>query len=134
MELILYVDDNELLLEIGKLFLEKTEEFEVITASSGEIALNLMKVNQFQAIVSDYQMPRMDGIEFLKKIRSTDMYIPFIIFTGRGREEIVVEAFENGANFYIQKGGKPQPQFTELIHKLHKAIDHRRGRYAGNLA
>jgi PAS domain S-box-containing protein len=85
-----------------------------------------MKTNGIQAIVSDYQMPGMDGIEFLKQVRETDRHIPFIMFTGRGREEIAVQAFESGADFYLQKGGAPKPQFTELIHKIKAAVEHRR--------
>ncbi len=123
---VLLVDDEQALLEIGKVFLEMTKDFEVITAPSASVALNLLKSNGIQAIVSDYQMPEMDGIEFLKKIRATDKRIPFIMFTGRGREEIAIEAFENGADFYLQKGGDPHAQFAELVHKIHAAVNHRK--------
>jgi len=71
-------------------------------------------------------MPEMDGITFLKQVRATDKSIPFIMFTGRGREEIAIEAFENGADFYLQKGGESKSQFAELAHKIHAAVDHRR--------
>jgi PAS domain S-box-containing protein len=70
-------------------------------------------------------MPVMDGIAFLKQVRATDKNIPFIMFTGRGREEIAIEAFENGADFYLQKGGAPKPQFAELIHKIKAAVNRR---------
>ena len=76
-------------------------------------------------MVSDYQMPEMDGIAFLKHLRERDDTIPFIIFTGRGREEIAVAAFENGADFYIQKGGDPKAQFAELAHKIRKSVEQR---------
>jgi len=98
MDSILYVDDEPILLELGKVYLERTNEFEVTTATSASAALNLIKTHRFQTIVSDYQMPGMNGIDFLKTVRVDDN-IPFIIFTGRGREEVAVEAFENGANF-----------------------------------
>jgi len=122
---VLYVDDEPALLDIGKLFLERTTEFTVTTASSAAIALGLLKSNGIQAIVSDYQMPDMDGIGFLKQVRSTNKAIPFILFTGRGREEIAIEAFENGADFYLQKGGAPKPQFAELSKKIKAAVEHR---------
>jgi len=68
----------------------------------------------------------MDGITFLKNLRSAGDATPFIIFTGRGREEVVIEALNSGADFYLQKGGDPIAQFTELAHKLRHAIERRR--------
>ena len=59
-------------------------------------------------------MPDMNGIEFLKKVRASGNTIPFVLFTGRGREEVVIEALNEGANFYLQKGGEPKSQFAEL--------------------
>ncbi|MCX6696614.1 MAG: hypothetical protein NTV84_03490, partial [Methanoregula sp.] len=47
------------------------------------------------------------------------------IFTGKGREEIALEAFENGADFYLQKGGEAKSQFAELAHKINKAVEGR---------
>jgi PAS domain S-box-containing protein len=122
---VLLVDDEDDLLEIGKSYLEQATDFTVITAPSATIALDLLRSNGIQAIVSDYQMPKMDGIEFLKQVRISDKKIPFIIFTGRGREEIAIEAFENGADFYLQKGGEPKPQYAELMHKIKAAVEHR---------
>ena len=123
---VLYVDDESVLCDIGKLYLEQTKEFTVTTASSARVALTRLKSNGIQAIVSDYQMPEMDGIEFLKQVRATDKHIPFILFTGEGREEIAIEAFENGADAYIQKGGDPISQFADLTHKIKVTFEHRR--------
>jgi signal transduction histidine kinase len=67
-------------------------------------------------------MPEMDGITLLKQIRARTRDLPFILFTGKGREEVVIEALNNGADFYLQKGGDPKAQFTELEHKIRQAI------------
>jgi PAS domain S-box-containing protein len=123
---ILYVDDEPTLLELGKLFLERSGEFTVDTAPSGSDGLTLLASETFDAIISDYQMPEMDGIGFLKKVRASSSTIPFIIFTGRGREEIVIQALNEGADFYLQKGGEPVSQFTELAHKVRQAVQQRR--------
>jgi PAS domain S-box-containing protein len=119
---ILYVDDEPGLLEIGKLYLESSGEFTVETFTSAVRALDHLKSRGYDAIVSDYQMPKMDGITFLKTLREGGNTTPFIIFTGRGREEVVIEALNSGADFYLQKGGDPEPQYAELAHKIHRAI------------
>ena len=122
----LYVDDESTLLELCKMFLERSGDFTVTIATNAPEAIQILGQERFDAIVSDYQMPEMDGIDFLKQVRATDKSIPFIIFTGKGREEIAVEAFENGADFYIRKGGEPKAQFAELSHKTKKAVEVRR--------
>ncbi|MGA2919257.1 PAS domain S-box protein [Methanoregula sp.] len=122
---LLYVDDEPGLLEIGQLFLESTGEFTVRTVQSGEKALDLISHTDFDAVISDYQMPEMDGIELLKTVRKTFGNIPFILFTGRGREEIVIEAINNGVDSYLQKGGDPKAQFAELAHRVRQAIRRR---------
>jgi PAS domain S-box-containing protein len=122
---VLYVDDEEGLLDVGKLFLEKDGEFSVDTVLSASAALNLLETTHFDAIVSDYKMPEMDGIAFLKEVRSRFDTIPFILFTGRGREEVVIEALNEGADFYLQKGGQPTAQFAELMHKIKKSVTQR---------
>ncbi len=59
-------------------------------------------------------MPGMDGIQLLKALRDSGDRTPFILFTGRGREEVAIEALNHGADFYLQKGGNVEVQFAEL--------------------
>jgi PAS domain S-box-containing protein len=119
---ILYVDDETTLLDIGKMFLEKGGALTVDTLTSPIEALDQLKMKRYDAIISDYQMPDMDGITFLKQLKASGNKTPFIIFTGRGREEVVIEALNSGADFYIQKGGDPKSQFAELSHKIKTAV------------
>ncbi|ACL16952.1 response regulator [Methanosphaerula palustris] len=123
---LLYVDDEPALLELGKIFLEFTGEFVVQTASSVLEGIEALRCRSFDAVVSDYQMPEIDGISFLKQVRSLFGDLPFILFTGRGREDVVIEAIKNGADFYLQKGGEPRPQFSELTNQIRQAIRRRR--------
>ncbi len=120
---VLYVDDEPVMLDTLRLFLERDPEFHVVTALSGNAALELLKTTRCDAIISDYEMPEMDGIEFLKKIRENYPRLPFIIFTGKGREEIVIESLNNGADYYVRKGGEPRAQFAELSSKLKHAVE-----------
>ncbi len=123
---ILYVDDELPLLELGRVFLEKTENFRVQISSSARSALSVLGRSSFDAIVCDFQMPDMDGMEFLQEVRTLHGDIPFILFTGRGREEIVIRAITSGADFYVQKGGEPKSQFAELAHKVKQAVRRRK--------
>jgi len=125
MAVILYVDDEPALLEIGKIYLESHAGFQVATLSFAQRALDELATRHFDAILSDYQMPEMNGIEFLKEVRRKYGNIPFILFTGRGREEIVIQAINNGADFYVQKGGEVKSQFAELAHHIQAAIERR---------
>jgi len=127
---ILYVDDESALLDVGKLYLESVGEYNVDIYSSALEGLAALNSVNYDVIISDYQMPEMDGIEFLKKVRASGNDIPFIIFTGRGREDVVIDAINNGADFYLQKGGDVKSQFAELMHKIGIAVERKKSEKA----
>jgi len=123
---ILLVDDEDNLLQITKVYLEKTNRsFMISTATSAKIALNLLVKEPFDIIISDYKMPKMDGLEFLAKVKEQGYDIPFIVFTGKGREEVAIRALNLGADYYLQKGGDPKSQFRELINLIEKSVEKR---------
>jgi DNA-binding response OmpR family regulator len=121
---VLIVDDEPQLLELAKINLAKMGDFDIVTSSSVEEAFALMEKSPFDAIVSDYQMPIMNGIDFLRLMRERGENIPFILLTGKGREEIAIEALNNGADFYIKKDTDIKSQFSELANALRKCHDH----------
>ena len=79
----------------------------------------------FDVIISDYQMPGMSGLDLLKALKAGHNDVPFILFTGKGREEVAMEAINNGADFYLQKGGNPIVQFQELKNAIVKLTQKR---------
>lgn len=115
---ILLVDDDPLFLELSKTFLEVFYNIASDTVNSAREALLRLEKNSYDVVVSDYDMPFMDGITFLKTIRDKRINIPFILFTGVGREEIMDQAFENGADSFIQKIGDPKAQYSELSKRI----------------
>ena len=120
---VLYVDDEEILLQAGSRYItHRYPEISVETVPSAREALEMLAKTDYDAIISDYQMPETNGIEFLKILREAGNDIPFVIFTGRGREEVVIEAINSGVDFYLQKGRDPKSQYAELIHKVRSAV------------
>ncbi len=113
---VLMIDDEPAILEQAEIYLKKkNEKIEPITAESGKKGLEILSEQSVDVIVSDYQMPGMDGLELLKNIRKKkELDIPFILFTGRGREEVAMEALNLGAERYLKKGGDPRTQFGLL--------------------
>jgi PAS domain S-box-containing protein len=120
---VLLIDDEPALLEVLKLFSERSREMSVHTAESATEALKILPEKTFDAIIVDYSMPEIDGIEFLKILRSEGNTTPVIIFTGAGNERTAIEAMNNGANFYIKKGEDPQTQFRELVTLVKTAVE-----------
>ena len=102
---ILLVDDMPDLLEITRIFLEKEGDLAVDTAMSAEEAFRMLHERKYDAVVSDYNMPEMDGLALLRAVRSHPVVrkVPFILLTGRGDRELVVKAAEAGVNNYLVK-------------------------------
>ncbi|MFX0185768.1 MAG: PAS domain S-box protein, partial [Candidatus Hodarchaeota archaeon] len=124
---ILLVDDEPDFLELSKIYLNMEDprlNFE--TCTTVEDALKMLENRKYDVVVSDYQMPGMDGLEFLEALRSQGSTIPFIIFTGRGREEVAIKALNLGADRYIQKGGDPRSQFGILAQAIVNEASRRR--------
>jgi PAS domain S-box-containing protein len=122
---VLHVDDEEGFLALTRMFLEREGDIRVEGVGSAEIALGRLRENRYDAIVSDYQMPGMDGIAFLKQLRESGDATPFIILTGKGREQVAIEALNSGADFYLQKGTDPKIGFIELRNLILQAATHR---------
>jgi len=119
---VLHVDDEPTDLEITRVFLRKggKDDFEISSALSAEEALEKLESEDFDVVISDYKMPRMDGIEFLEAVRKSrkHAHIPFILFTGKGGAEVAKEALNKGADRYYSKAGNPATQCNELARAI----------------
>jgi len=98
---VMYADDEEGLLEPGKLFLEKSGQCSADSVASATKVLQKTESTSYDAIVSDYEIPGIEGIAFLKIIRAEFPDIPFIIFTNKASEDVVIKAFDNGADVFV---------------------------------
>lgn len=119
---VLHVDDESDQRELVKIFLEKFYlGLQVESVSSGEEGLRLLEEQPFECVVSDHQMPVMDGIELARRIRMTSG-IPFIIYTGRGSEEVASAAFVVGVDDYVRKESDPS-HYEVLAKRVRAAVE-----------
>jgi len=124
--LVLHVDDDPQLLSLSEQFLTQEDERLVVeTVTDPAAAAERIETTRYDAVISDYQMPGMTGLELLERIRDEQgRELPFIIFTGEGREEVASEALNLGADRYLQKGGDPTAQYTVLADAIVQEIEH----------
>ncbi len=125
---VLFVDDDEGALDQARIFLDRiNEDISIDTVTDANEALGRLDSEDYDVIISDYKMPEMDGLEFLENIRKErNEDIPFIMFTGKGREEVAMKALNLGADRYVQKGGEPKAQFEMLAHAIEQESRHYR--------
>ena len=125
---ILHVDDDLYILDVSKKILEIEGKFEVDTALSVDEAFQKMGQKKYDAVISDYEMPRQDGLTFLKLLREQQNNIPFVLFTGKGREDVAIEALNLGSDAYISKIGDPETVYGELSDSLVKTIERKQSK------
>ncbi|KOX95374.1 hybrid sensor histidine kinase/response regulator [Halorubrum tropicale] len=120
---VLHVDDEPDFAELTAEFLKREDDnFTVTTATSASEGLEHLSCGDFDCIVSDYDMPTQNGIEFLKSVRKNSPDLPFVLFTGKGSEEIAGEAISAGVTDYLQKK-RVADQYTVLANRLRNAVE-----------
>ena len=124
---VLHIDDEEDFLIITKEFVEKLSDggIEVESISNPLEAIERIETKTYDVIVCDYMMEELNGLDLLRKLKTHDYDIPFIIFTGRGREEVVIKALNLGADYYLRKGLDAKSQYTELVHQIKTVFKHK---------
>ncbi|MFB6253149.1 MAG: PAS domain S-box protein, partial [Halobacteriaceae archaeon] len=120
---VLHVDDEPTFAEMATTFLEReNENFIMHTATSAEEGREILADHDIDCIVSDYDMPGTDGIEFLEYVREEYPDLPFILFTGKGSEEVASEALTKGATDYLQKEVGTD-HYELLANRIQNAVD-----------
>ncbi len=128
---ILHVDDDSLMLETAKLVLNDMDSNFVIDFACGtDDAFCKLSKKEYDVIISDYEMPVKDGLAFLRELKEKRMDVPFILFTGKGREEVAIEALNLGADHYVNKLGSPETVYGELCHGIHQCVQRRQSQKA----
>jgi DNA-binding NtrC family response regulator len=122
---VLHVDDDPSLVELTAEFLQRhRENLTVRMATDPHSALDV-DIDEVDCIVSDYDMPGMDGVEFLERVRNEYPSLPFILFTGKGSEAVASEAISAGVTDYLQKGTGTE-QYELLCQKIENAVGRQR--------
>ncbi|RLM59775.1 PAS domain S-box protein [Halobellus sp. Atlit-31R] len=123
---VLHVDDEPDLGALTADFLEREDErFAVETATTASEGLDLLAASAFDCVVSDYEMPGLNGIEFLEAVRARQPDLPFVLFTGKGSEEVASEAISAGVTDYLQKGTGTE-QYKLLANRLSNYVERAR--------
>lgn len=117
---ILVVDDESLIRESLAFILTK-ENYEVEQASNGLEALELIKLDNFDLLITDIEMPELKGIELLEKVRQYSPGTFVILITAYASIETAVSAFRKGATDYILK----PLDFDELLHRVRKIFEYK---------
>lgn len=90
------------------------------SVDSSAVALNRLEEDPPDCIVSDYDMPGQSGLALLRGVRETYPELPFVLFTGKGTEEVAAEAIQHGVSGYVQKGGTEK--FGLLATQIHNTV------------
>ncbi|MDR5657728.1 PAS domain-containing protein [Halodesulfurarchaeum sp. HSR-GB] len=120
---VLHVDDELNLTELVADFLEREDDrISVQTATSASAGLESLSDTDVDCIISDYDMPGQSGIEFLETVREDRPDLPFILYTGKGSEEVASDAISSGVTDYLQKESGTE-QYGILANRVVNAVE-----------
>jgi PAS domain S-box-containing protein len=118
---VVYVDDYEELCGLAKAGLETaSDQLDVETTTDPTSVTD--RLEEFDCVVSDYEMPEIDGLDLLRQVRVLDEDLPFILFTGKGSENVASDAISLGVTDYLTKTGG-QERFARLANRIEDAVE-----------
>lgn len=120
---VLHIDDDPQFRDLASTYLERNDaSLSVLSESSPADALERLRQRAVDCVVSDYEMGETDGLEFLEAVRAEFSGLPFVLFTGRGSEEIAAKAVNAGADAYYQKQTGTS-QYAVLVRHINTLVD-----------
>ena len=119
---ILCVDDEPFVLEILEKFFERESGFTVKKCLNATDALGLLNTQQFEAVIADFGLPDIDGINLLKETRAMGFSGLYIIITGKHRAHVAIDALNNGADYYVQKGAGIVSDIDTLVTFIREGV------------
>lgn len=127
---LLIVDDERELVSMLRELLQGQAD-QISFAHNGFEAYQMIKMNQYDAILSDINMPKMNGLELLAQIRRDEIMVPFIVLSGFGDERKTIEALNNGAMDFIHKPWKQDYLEQVLSRALEIGLEMKRWQQEG---
>ena len=119
---VLLIEDEESIRRVmSRILKEENDQYQITEAVDGKQGLDLLFKGQFDLVLCDIKMPKMDGIEVLKKANDEMLNIPFIMLTGHGNIETAVEAMKLGAYDFISK----PPDLNRLLNSVRHALENK---------
>lgn len=119
------IDDDPDILEILKLEFEDEPGCKADTIGVAEAALLLAKKNRYDAIISDWKMPVMNGTQLVSALRHQGCTAAIIIYSGKGMDNDIRNTLDAGADYFVNRSGDPDREFAELKQMLAAAVPHR---------
>ena len=128
---VLHVDDDPSILEVSEdIMLHMNSNLKFGSACGVAEAFKKLATGNYDIVVSDYEMPQKNGLDFLKELKQQKNEIPFILFTGKGREEVAIKALNLGADGYFNKQGSAETVYGELSHAIFSLVENKKTREA----
>jgi DNA-binding response OmpR family regulator len=124
----LLVDDDQLIRDALRLAFRSQGCFIQVVASAEE-ALRILKKVSFDIIISDYELPGADGLEFLKQVRNSHPDTVALLISANGNDEVVKRAFEIGVHDFLQKPFSFEALWATMTMHIEKRNGHRRGQF-----
>ena len=122
---VLVVDDSAIDRRLATGFLEKAGGYQIVMATSGIEAMEVLKRQSIDLVLTDMQMDEMDGLELVEAVRANYPLTPVILMTAMGSEEIAVKALEKGAASYVAKR-RLQQDLLEIVQQVIDSSDENR--------